>query len=54
MEGSIACITDNFLFSALILGMKLFCKKSINSVDKRKMECYLNIRKMLALKITEC
>ena len=29
-------------------------KKSINMVDKVKCECYLNIRKMLALKINEC
>ncbi len=29
-------------------------KKNGNSVDKRKSECYLNIRKVLALKINEC
>ncbi len=29
-------------------------KKSINMVDKRKSECYLNIRKVLALKTREC
>ena len=29
-------------------------KKSINMVDKRKGECYLNIRKVLALKTREC
>lgn len=49
----------SFLIMGNVLSFQLWkkiekYKKNINTVDKRKCRCYFIIRKVLALKTTEC